>query len=259
MSNLFVTPFRVRFGGLAAGALAVLWLAGAGAGPALAGGTPVTFLGDVKGPPKRAKVALVVKGGQCIAYLCSDDGVFNDNFSAWIRTEVKDGKFRGERDGVVLEGTIKNKQARGKVTGKDKDVRTFSAAQLPPGSPQGLVRAEARARGQDGTCGWILFFEGGDLKGVGNVAVRTKGGGLRNFLQKLIGGLRKIGPTLKAIAPALNAVVPGLGGAVVTGVSVAEQFADFAEPLLNRAPISGPPGKASGATKGAAPAKTAGS
>src|SRR5262249_46584712 len=155
--------------------------------------------------------------------------------------------IRAERDGITLRGTIKGNKATGKLTGKDKGVRDFTAASVKSDVQVGLVRAEGKGKGEEYVGGGIVFREGGDVKAVGNAesrAPRSKGR-LKNFLQKVIGGLAKLAPTLKGIAPALDAVVPGLGTVVLRGVSVAERFAQFITPLAERAPVAAAPAKGS--------------
>src|SRR5437870_10598879 len=49
-----------------------------------------TFVGEIKGAPESARIAFVIEGDKFVAYVCSADEAFNNQFSRWFRGDVKE-------------------------------------------------------------------------------------------------------------------------------------------------------------------------
>src|SRR5262249_61205106 len=82
-------------------ALAGAWLAALGAAVFLVGGPQAageekapevrTFIGPLEGAPRSARIGVVTDGAEFVAYICSQDADFNQNFSKWLKGPVGDG------------------------------------------------------------------------------------------------------------------------------------------------------------------------
>jgi hypothetical protein len=119
-----------------------------------------SYAGEVNGG--NATVAIAVKKGQAVAYLC--DG---SELEAWMRGTVSDGnlKLTGE-DGASLTGTYDKTKAAGSVTAGGKQWE-FSAQVAK--APSGLYRATAQVRNAPTVVGWIQKQDGSQT-GVANIA-----------------------------------------------------------------------------------------
>jgi hypothetical protein len=116
-----------------------------------ANGPTVTYAGDVEGGS--ATVAIAVKNGKAVAYLC--DG---DDIEAWLQGTAEDGQLdlRGEGN-ASLTGTFGNGIARGSISAEGSRF-TFSAKTVKP--PSGLYRATANLRNKVATVGWVVKEDG---------------------------------------------------------------------------------------------------
>jgi len=119
-----------------------------------------SYAGEVNGG--NATVAIAVKKGQAVAYLC--DG---SELEAWMRGTVTDGnlKLTGE-DGASLSGTYDKTKAAGSVTAGGKQWE-FTAQVAK--APSGLYRATAQVRNAPTVVGWIQKQDGSQT-GVANIA-----------------------------------------------------------------------------------------
>src|SRR5262245_19901615 len=107
----------------------------------------VTYAGSVDGG--KASVAIVVRNGVAVAYLC--DG---SRTEAWLQGVASDGELSltGDRD-ASLQATYGNGVAKGRVTAAGK-TWTFTIRVVKP--PSGLYRASATVRNAKVVGGWIL-------------------------------------------------------------------------------------------------------
>jgi hypothetical protein len=102
----------------------------------------------------RASVAVSVKGGKAIAYVC--DGRTRE---AWLKGDVKDdGTMRlTGGDGSTLVGALRANKIDGTVDLRGKNWQ-FTAARAV--KPSGLYRATAEVRGAQIDGGWIVLQDG---------------------------------------------------------------------------------------------------
>jgi hypothetical protein len=110
-----------------------------------------SYAGRVNGGD--ATVAIAVKKGQAVAYLC--DG---SEIEAWMKGTVTDGtlKLTGAK-GARLDGKYSETAANGSVTAAGKQWQ-FTAAVAK--APSGLYRATAQVRNADIIGGWIVLQNG---------------------------------------------------------------------------------------------------
>jgi hypothetical protein len=102
----------------------------------------------------RASVAISLKRGKAIAYVC--DGRTQE---AWLKGDVKDDgtmKLSGS-DGSKLEGTLRGNRIDGTVDLR-KNNWQFTAAKAV--KPSGLYRATTEVRGAKIDGGWIVLQDG---------------------------------------------------------------------------------------------------
>jgi len=107
----------------------------------------VTYAGSVDGG--KASVAIVVRNGVAVAYLC--DG---SRTEAWLQGVASNGELSltGDRE-ASLQATYGNGVAKGKVSAAGK-TWTFTIRVVKP--PSGLYRASATVRNAKVVGGWIL-------------------------------------------------------------------------------------------------------
>jgi serine/threonine-protein kinase len=106
----------------------------------------LTFAGKVNGGA--ATVAIAVKGGKAIAYLCN-----GRNLEAWYQGEAKDGKLTlTGANQASLTGAYDATAAEGSVTTAGKTY-TFRVQMVQP--PNGLYRLVSRVAGNLEVGGWI--------------------------------------------------------------------------------------------------------
>jgi hypothetical protein len=112
---------------------------------------PVTYAGHVGGGG--ASIAIAVKDGQAIAYLC--DGATAE---AWLQGTGANGQVKlTGADGASLTATYANGIATGTVTATGREW-TFSIGAVHP--PSGLYRANATVANAQIVGGWIVLADG---------------------------------------------------------------------------------------------------
>lgn len=142
-----------------------------------------TFIGELKGAPESARVAVVVEGDKFVAYVCSGDQTFNDTFSRWFRGPVKDGKLSARTDcEAVLKATAKGDVVSGSIT-KEGKTHEFTATRTAGDSNAGLFRAGDTFADTDFVVGWIID-EKENVVGTGGV----KGGKVQTLNPPKPGG-----------------------------------------------------------------------
>jgi len=112
---------------------------------------PVTYAGKVGGGG--ASIAIAVKDGKAIAYLC--DGASTE---AWLQGTGTDGQLKlSGADGASLNATYANGTATGTVSAVGRQW-TFAIASVAP--PSGLYRANATVANAQIVGGWIVLADG---------------------------------------------------------------------------------------------------
>lgn len=112
---------------------------------------PVTYAGKVGGGG--ASIAIAVKDGKAIAYLC--DGA---SAEAWLQGTGTDGQLKlTGADGASLNATYANGTATGTATAAGRQW-TFAIASVAP--PSGLYRANATVANAQIVGGWIVLADG---------------------------------------------------------------------------------------------------
>jgi hypothetical protein len=115
-----------------------------------------TYVGELLGGPRSARVALVVKGNDFVAYVCSQDQQFNQDHSRWYEGELKDQRLTITRDGRTLTARVEADQVRGTLVGPDGKELSFTARRTAPNSLVGLYRGEDQFEGDEYVLGWIV-------------------------------------------------------------------------------------------------------
>ena len=125
-----------------------------------------TYIGELKGAPESARIAVVVEGGKFVAYVCSNDQPFNDAFSRWFRGDTKAGKMSVKADnGATVTASATDDAITGTLT-KDGKSHEFTAKRITGDANAGLFRA-AESVGDDAyVIGWIAD-ETGAVVGTG--------------------------------------------------------------------------------------------
>lgn len=119
-----------------------------------------TFVGTVKGGHASARLAIVVKDGEFVAYVCSQDEDFNKANSAWFRGKVADGIIEAANDDKrTLKGKIADKAATLTLSGEKGDL-TVDAAIVAADAVAGLYREDAEVEDQIYVAGWIVDQDG---------------------------------------------------------------------------------------------------
>lgn len=170
-----------------------------------------TFVGDIKGAPESARVAVVIDGDKFVAYVCSGDQAFNDTYSRWFRGTVAGGKlaakspcgaeFAAELAGDAVTGTLK----------KDATTHAFTATAVQAGGNAGLFRAGEAFGDDDYVIGWIVDEKeavvgtGGKVGGKVQTLQAPKGNG---NLNPVVGG-KKLDPSKVGAG---NGVLPQTAG-----------------------------------------------
>jgi hypothetical protein len=127
-----------------------------------------TFIGELKGAPESARIAVVLDGDKFVAYVCSGDQSFNDTFSRWFRGAVKDGGLSAKTDcEAVLKATAKGDVVSGSIT-KEGKTHEFTATKTAGDSNAGLFRAGDTFSDTDFVVGWIID-EKENVVGTGGV------------------------------------------------------------------------------------------
>jgi hypothetical protein len=104
------------------------------------------------------RIGLVVTGDKSVlAYVCSSNQAFNEEWSGWFKGEVSEGRFQLETNGIQLTGTVSG----GTVTGTfgKSNASAFSAKLVDPEGLAGLYRAVYSEDGDDYVAGWIVDEE----------------------------------------------------------------------------------------------------
>jgi hypothetical protein len=115
-----------------------------------------TFVGEVAGGPRSARIALVVQGSAVVAYACSQDKEFNQAHARWYEGDLKDNRLNVTLDGNTLSARVAGDKIEGTVTGPDRKALTFTATHAPSGGLVGLYRGEDRLGDEDFVLGWIV-------------------------------------------------------------------------------------------------------
>jgi len=135
-------------------AAAALFLVAALTAPARAEAPPRTFVGELVGGPRSARIALVVHGDDVTAYACSQDDEFNKAHSQWFQGKLKDGAVEASEAGNTLKARPKGDSVEGTLTGTDRKELSFVAARAK--GVAGLYRGEDRFGDEDFVAGWIV-------------------------------------------------------------------------------------------------------
>jgi hypothetical protein len=111
-----------------------------------------TYAGRVQGQGKRPLLAISVRDGVAVAYLC--DG----KLEAWLKGTASDGRLslKGE-DGAKLSASFDADRAKGSVSVGE---RTFDFSVKTVKKPSGLWKAAAEVRGAKVQGGWIVLEDG---------------------------------------------------------------------------------------------------
>jgi hypothetical protein len=119
-------------------------------------GTQVTYAGTVSGngatSGNRATLAIVIKDGKAIAYLC--DGRSTD---AWMQGTATGGMLNLTGAKATLTGTVGNGVAAGTVSSAG---RQFPFSLKPVDPPSGLYRATATVHNTQLVGGWVVLDNG---------------------------------------------------------------------------------------------------
>ena len=117
----------------------------------------VTYAGRVNGGA--ATIAIAVKAGKAIAYLC--DGKRTE---AWLQGTARNGELVLSGAGNArLTGTFGNGVAEGNVNAAGRRF-TFSVKVVKP--PSGIYRATANVRNAEIVAGWVVTEDGEQQTGV---------------------------------------------------------------------------------------------
>ncbi len=115
-----------------------------------------TYVGELAGGPRSARVALVVQGNAVVAYACSQDQEFNQAHARWYDAELKDQRLAVTQDGYKLTARVEGDAVKGTLAGPDGKELTFTARPTAPNSLAGLYRGEDQFGGDDHVLGWIV-------------------------------------------------------------------------------------------------------
>jgi hypothetical protein len=122
------------------------------AGPAAPAPPDATYAGAVDGG-SGASVAIAVRGGVAVAYVC--DG---HRAEAWLQGPAASGEVSlTGRAGANLRARYLNARITGTVTAAGK-TWTFTVGVVKP--PSGLYRAAAKVRSAQVVAGWIVLADG---------------------------------------------------------------------------------------------------
>lgn len=134
-----------------------------------------TYIGELKGAPESARIAVVIDGDKFVAYVCSGDQKFNDACSRWIRGDVKGGAMTATADQVELKASVKGDAVSGTLSAAGTS-HQFKAAAVAGDSNAGLFRAGDTFEDNDFVVGWIVD-EKDNVVGTGGV----RGGGVQTL------------------------------------------------------------------------------
>src|SRR5262249_968603 len=101
-----------------------------------------SFVGELAGGPRSARIALVAQGNDVVAYGCSQDKEFNQAHPRWYEGSLKEGRLAITLDGHTLTARIEGNKVEGNLVGPDRKTLTFTATRTVPGTLAGLYRAE---------------------------------------------------------------------------------------------------------------------
>lgn len=114
-----------------------------------------TFIGELKGAPESARIAVVVDGDKFVAYVCSGDQPFNDAFSRWLRGGANAGKLAAKTDcGATLTAAAAEDAVTGTLS-KGGKTHEFTARRIAGDSNAGLFRAAEEVGDDAYVIGWI--------------------------------------------------------------------------------------------------------
>jgi hypothetical protein len=130
-----------------------------------------TYIGPIEGAPRSARLGIVADDANFVAYVCSQDDVFNKSHSQWIKGPVADRKLKGEAGGVKIEGVLTDEKVEGSLTVEGKTLK-FSAAAVAADSSAGLFRAEDKVDDEHFVFGWVIDTDGSM---IGNQTNTTTG------------------------------------------------------------------------------------
>jgi hypothetical protein len=115
-----------------------------------------TFIGEIAKAPESARVAVVVDGTSFLAYVCSSDQPFNDQFSRWFRGTIADGKLSGKAPcGAEFTASLSGETIAGRLK-KGDESHEFTAKAIAPDANAGLFRAGESFGDDDYVIGWII-------------------------------------------------------------------------------------------------------
>lgn len=118
------------------------------------------YVGTVKGGHATARVAVVVKDGEFVAYVCSREEEFNAANSGWFRGKVTAAGIDAAADDKrTLKGKLGDKSATLTVGGGKAEL-TAELALVAADAVAGLYRDEAEVDGQLYVAGWIIDEKG---------------------------------------------------------------------------------------------------
>jgi hypothetical protein len=115
-----------------------------------------TYVGELAGGPRSARIAQVVRGSAVVAYACSQDQEFNQAHARWYEAELKDQRLAVSQDGCKLTARVEADAVKGTLVGPDGKEMTFTARRTAPNSLAGLYRGEDQFGGDDHVLGWIV-------------------------------------------------------------------------------------------------------
>jgi hypothetical protein len=125
-----------------------------------------TYVGELAGGPRSARIALVIQGNAVVAYACSQDQQFNQDHARWYEGELKDQRLAVTRDGRQLTARVEGDMVKGTLVGPDGREMTFTTRRTAANSLAGLYRGEDRFAGEDYVLGWIVD-QNHDVVGAG--------------------------------------------------------------------------------------------
>src|SRR5262249_10757778 len=129
-------------------ALAGACLAALGAAVFLVGGRPAageekapevrTFIGQLEGAPRSARIGVITDGAEFVAHVCSRDPDSTQPFSKWLKGTVgARSRLTAEAEGLKIEAAVGAEKIEGQLEADGKKMK-FSAAVVDPAAGAGL-------------------------------------------------------------------------------------------------------------------------
>src|SRR5262249_31406908 len=115
-----------------------------------------TYVGELAGGPRSARIALVAQGNDVVAYVCSQDKEFTQAHLRGYEGSLKEGRLAVTLDGYTLTARIEGEKAEGSLVGPDRKALTFTATRTIPGTLAGLYRGEDKLGDDSVVLGWIV-------------------------------------------------------------------------------------------------------